>query len=364
MTTVGNGTFSGTLGIGTTTPWGNLSVSTLNSSAPELVVGSTTATNFFISNTGNVGVGTSTPNANFVLNGTIASAGGNIVQVASSTNQNIFLVKNSGNVGIGTSTPDQALTVNGNINVAAGKCFMVNDVCIGYTVKLAAIYSTSTPSTATVNDQIKMNGTAGAAPSFSAGVISLPSNTSYFVAEMWGGGGGGGGSGTGAGGTPGTGGNSTIGSAVATSTSTGGSPGTSSTGTAVAKTGGTGGAGTPISSPNSNLGIQGQAGGNIALTGKLFPVSAVVHLEAAPAERPSQPLRQEPMVRRRAAAAPAAAKPQWAMKVRAAAAADILKHFLPVRQERTLLQSVPVVRVERSGPAVARVARAVRVQWL
>jgi len=53
--------FAGNVGIGTSTPWGNLSVSSSNSSTPEFVVASSTATNFVVTNSGNVGIGTTTP---------------------------------------------------------------------------------------------------------------------------------------------------------------------------------------------------------------------------------------------------------------------------------------------------------------
>lgn len=67
--------------------------------------------------TGPLQMGTTTGNANFVLNGTI-SYGPNILQVATSTNQNIFDIANSGNIGISTSTPWAKLAVVGAIVVA------------------------------------------------------------------------------------------------------------------------------------------------------------------------------------------------------------------------------------------------------
>ena len=56
--------------------------------------------------------------------------------IGSSTATN-FIVTNAGNVGIGTTPPNYALDVNGDVNVASGKCFRVNGVCIGYVKKLS-----------------------------------------------------------------------------------------------------------------------------------------------------------------------------------------------------------------------------------
>lgn len=53
------------VGVGTSTPWGLLSVNPngLASSSPSFVVGSSTATHFIVANTGNVGIGTTNPAA-------------------------------------------------------------------------------------------------------------------------------------------------------------------------------------------------------------------------------------------------------------------------------------------------------------
>ncbi len=65
---VSNGTISAAIysnnnfGIGTTTPWGHLSVNpNAIGSGPAFVVGSSTATNFIVTNAGNVGIGMTTP---------------------------------------------------------------------------------------------------------------------------------------------------------------------------------------------------------------------------------------------------------------------------------------------------------------
>ena len=94
---------------------------------------------------GNVGIGTSTPNANFVLNGTVTSPSGNIAQVSTSTNQGILIINKNGFLGVGTSTPGSILSVGGvanfsnatstflstgGINLASG-CFSIGGTCIG-----------------------------------------------------------------------------------------------------------------------------------------------------------------------------------------------------------------------------------------
>ena len=62
--------------------------------------------------TGNLGLGTSTPSANLVINGT---TGQNLFQIATSTNQNILVVDANGQLGIGTANPGAALEVVGDI---------------------------------------------------------------------------------------------------------------------------------------------------------------------------------------------------------------------------------------------------------
>ena len=128
----------------------------------------TSGTNIYNSNTGNVGIGTASPGA--LLNvksgtnadstgqpsGTFASiiynannvstANGLLVKNNWATSastvfevgqdfvggayRSLFKVQGDGNVGIGTVSPTQKLDVAGNVNVSAGSCFMVNGTCI------------------------------------------------------------------------------------------------------------------------------------------------------------------------------------------------------------------------------------------
>ena len=146
FTASGSGYFAtdagASVGIGTTSAWGLLSINPNGIAGPAFVIGSSSATN--------------------------------------------FIVTNAGKVGIGTTSPGYALDVNGDVNVASGKCFRVDGVCIGYVTKLAGIYATSSVGTTTV-----AFGNGG--PSFSGSTVTLPASTTQIVVEVWGGGGGGGG---------------------------------------------------------------------------------------------------------------------------------------------------------------------------
>jgi len=56
-------------GIGTTSPWAQLSINPNGITGPAFVVGSSTATNFIVTNGGNVGIGTTTPMGLFTVTG-------------------------------------------------------------------------------------------------------------------------------------------------------------------------------------------------------------------------------------------------------------------------------------------------------
>ena len=77
-TTPGNWTSDGTnvwraggyVGVGTSSPWGLLSINpNAIGSSPQFVIGSSTATNFIVTNGGKVGIGTSNPAATLAISG-------------------------------------------------------------------------------------------------------------------------------------------------------------------------------------------------------------------------------------------------------------------------------------------------------
>lgn len=154
-------TSAGFLGLGTSTPWGLLSVNpnALGSGVPEFVVGSSTKTHFMLTGDGSAYFGTSTQISGFsagglFTSGPFVSTGSNVIPTTAS-GQNVsnllnnfnnsngllikkvstgtgdyldiedasanqkFIVKSSGNTGIGTSSPTAIFSVD-NASSTAG----------------------------------------------------------------------------------------------------------------------------------------------------------------------------------------------------------------------------------------------------
>ncbi len=124
----------GSVGIGTTSPWAQLSVNPNGIAGPAFAIGSSTATNFVVTNGGNVGINTvnatnaltfgatggyeiSTEpnNANDLNITTNATNGGGISLGARNSNKSIY-VSIGGGVGIGTTSPRAALEIGGSAN--------------------------------------------------------------------------------------------------------------------------------------------------------------------------------------------------------------------------------------------------------
>jgi hypothetical protein len=134
-------TVNGLLGIGTTTPWAQLSINPNGIAGPAFAIGSSTQTSFVVTNGGNVGIGTTSPYAllsigntggigfglgtstfnttgGINLNGGCFAIGGTCLALGGTNywtlnGNNIYNNNNSGNgfVGIGTTTPDTLLTI-------------------------------------------------------------------------------------------------------------------------------------------------------------------------------------------------------------------------------------------------------------
>ena len=110
-------TNGGFTGLGTTSPWGLLSVNAngLGGSAPQFVVGSST-TNFIVANNGYVGIGTTSPWGMFSINPNgLANSAPQFV-IGSSSVAASFIVTNAGYVGIGTTSPYSLVSIMNNAN--------------------------------------------------------------------------------------------------------------------------------------------------------------------------------------------------------------------------------------------------------
>ena len=148
-------TQDGNVGIGTTSPWANLSV---EQDAGEIgfAVGSSSGTNFVVAASGNVGIGTDSPGDYALHVADSGVFGAAEVAIESTTNdadtglrimgdrdwkigtniggagtgkftiydltasQSRFIIDTSGNVGIGTTTADAKLTVQGGVCITTG----------------------------------------------------------------------------------------------------------------------------------------------------------------------------------------------------------------------------------------------------
>ena len=68
VTNTGTAYINGSVGIGTTTPWAQFSINPNGITGPVFAIGSSTATNFVVTNAGTVGIGTTSPLAKLNIN--------------------------------------------------------------------------------------------------------------------------------------------------------------------------------------------------------------------------------------------------------------------------------------------------------
>jgi hypothetical protein len=128
---------SGNIGVGSSTPWAQLSVNPDGITGPAFAIGSSTATKFVVDNAGNVGVGLTSPGiaklyvagasgvTTFSSAGTSIFANNGIGMIVSSRTGDIFegygsangavqkfTIQNDGDVGVASSTPWGMLSIN------------------------------------------------------------------------------------------------------------------------------------------------------------------------------------------------------------------------------------------------------------
>jgi hypothetical protein len=160
---------AGRLGVGSTSPFATLAVNPVaGAAANQFVVGSSTATSLIVTNSGNVGVGTTTPGFKLGVNGSIGGTSANIggVNIASnSVNADSYFDQSgswyvkpagaggtaallNGIVGVGTSTPWATLAVNPIAGAAANQFVVGSSTATSFIVNNSGFVGigTSSPS--------------------------------------------------------------------------------------------------------------------------------------------------------------------------------------------------------------------------
>ena len=168
---------TGNVGIGTTTPWGQLSVNpnALGSGVPEFVVGSSTATHFVVDGAGNVGIGMTAPNSSYRLdingdaraNSYITNAPNNRVNVGDSNSVGVYAVA----IGSYNSAPGYNVAI-GWWNHAAGSYSNIvgyNNTSSGY---LTSAYGFGNVSTGATSTTMGTNNTASGFESLAYGIYN------------------------------------------------------------------------------------------------------------------------------------------------------------------------------------------------
>jgi hypothetical protein len=106
---------SGNIGIGTTTPWGKLSIKGAGTGTGKamVVTDSANTERFVIQDNGNIGIGTTTPSAKLQVLGSDSLSTSFAANISGATGTGL-VVTNEGNVGIGTTGPSAKLQVLGS----------------------------------------------------------------------------------------------------------------------------------------------------------------------------------------------------------------------------------------------------------
>ena len=85
----------------------------------------------FVSESGRVGIGTSTPSASLHISG---ASSANLLRIDSPASSSILFVTGSGNVGIGTNTPANTLDVSGTVRISGATQVVGNLTANAYTL--------------------------------------------------------------------------------------------------------------------------------------------------------------------------------------------------------------------------------------
>jgi hypothetical protein len=189
-------TSSGLVGVGTTSPFATFAINPVAGQAlNQFVVGSSTGTSFIINNSGNVGIGSTTPSSKLDVAGFINTdqysgfkQAGNTILYASTTNKSILVGQSAGSAlrpdGIqNTAVGYEALKIatSTDFNTAIGYQTLMSDIEGGVyntAVGNQALKSNTTGSDNTASGYISMAANTTGAQNAAYGSYALNSNTS------------------------------------------------------------------------------------------------------------------------------------------------------------------------------------------
>ena len=115
ITSTGSTLSTGNIGIGTTTPWAQFSINPNGTAGPAFAIGSSTATRLLVTSGGLVGIGTTNPYARLSVWGADAASSTLAFNVVNSASTTVFAVFDGGNAqlsGTLTQSSDQRLKTN------------------------------------------------------------------------------------------------------------------------------------------------------------------------------------------------------------------------------------------------------------
>ena len=199
---------NGNVGIGTTTPWAQLSVNPNGITGPAFAIGSSTATNFVVTNGGNVGVGTAGPGykldisdsnnygsvritgasgGGFVLGSWSASTGGFWSNGLTPGSTNYSLLANStGNTFLNAASGQMVYLLNAN-GTNPGQLLVnqygvsINNGLVGATSGNGLVIRSGNVGIGTTSPYAKLSVHAGATDTYNPTLFAIGSSTSAYA---------------------------------------------------------------------------------------------------------------------------------------------------------------------------------------